>query len=170
MGQALTGGVVGASAVALAAFGWYHFSGTRQVVNTATDAYKSIENAKNKVLEATPEPREALRWIRQTAQSYAAFIPGAKPVLDAAFDDIDKISAKHGDKVDKLVSDTYDELKKVAKDGINVASATKAYSVILSKVDEIGWAQLMPGFGSSASHCAMRSVASRAVKLNSTTT
>jgi len=138
MTPALTGGLVGGLTVFGAGYAWYHFSGTKKVVSSATQAVQSYESAKQKLMEKTPEPKEALRWVRSMAQSYAAFIPGAKPILDTAFDDLDKISEKHGDKVDKIVTDTYNQLKDVVKDGgVNMETAQKAYSILQKKLDEV---------------------------------
>jgi len=134
---AVAGGLAGGLVAVGLGFGFYHFSGARAAVNTATEAKKYYDDAKAKIAEKTPEPKEALKFVRNLAQSYAGFIPGAKPIVDAAFDDLDKVSYKHGDKVDKLVSDTYQELKDVSKDGISMESATKAWSVLQGKFEEI---------------------------------
>lgn len=134
---ALVGGLAGGLVAFGVGYGFYHFSGAKAAVNTASDMKKYYEDAKSKLAEKTPEPKEALKYIRSLSQSYAAFIPGAKPVLDAAFDDLDKVSAKHGDKVDKLVTDTYHQLKDVSKDGLSLETATKAWSVLEKKFEEI---------------------------------
>ena len=80
---------------------------TKEYVNTATQKLK----------ESTPEPNEALDWLRNAATSYAAFIPGARGYVDSAFDDIDAIREKHGDEVDQIVRDAYDEMRSVVGHG-----------------------------------------------------
>lgn len=134
---AIVGGVAGGLVAFGVGYGFYHFSGAKAAVNTASDMKKYYDDAKNKLAEKTPGPKEALKYIRNLSQSYAAFIPGAKPVLDAAFDDLDKVSHKHGDKVDKLVTDTYHELKDVSKEGLSIETATKAWSILEKKFEEI---------------------------------
>jgi len=102
---------------------------TKQYVNTASQKLK----------EATPEPNEALNWLRGMAQSYAAFIPGAKQYVDAAFDDLDAIRAKHGEEVDNIVRDAYDELRDVAGNGeLSLLTAQKAWNVIVKHLGRIG--------------------------------
>lgn len=118
--------------------GYYHFSGAKAAVNTARDAKRYFDDAKATISEKTPEPKAALKYVRNLAQSYAAVIPGAKGIVDSAFDDLDKVSAKHGDKVDKIVADTYHQLKDISnKDGLSLESATKAWSVLEKKMEEI---------------------------------
>jgi hypothetical protein len=135
---AVAGGIAGGVVALGVGFAAYHFSGARAAVKMATETKSQLESMKNKVLEATPEPKEALRFLRQTTQSYAAFIPGAKPILDSAFDDLDKLSAKHGDKVDKLVTETYNELKQIASKGsLDLSTANKAWEVMQSKIVQI---------------------------------
>lgn len=134
---ALAGGLAGGLVAFGLGYGYYHFSGAKAAVNTVRDAKKYFDDAKATLAEKTPEPKEALKYIRSMAQSYAAFIPGAKPVLDSAFNDLDKVSAKHGDKVDKLVTDTYNELKDATKSGLSMETATKAWSILESKFEEI---------------------------------
>lgn len=134
---ALTGGLAGGLVAFGLGYGYYHFSGAKTAVNTASEVKKYFDDAKAKLAEKTPEPKEALKYIRNLSQSYAAFIPGAKPILDSAFDDLDKVSGKHGDKVDKLVTDTYNQLKDASKEGLTMETATKAWSILEGKFEEI---------------------------------
>lgn len=87
--------------------------------------------------EKAPEPNEALKWLRNTAQSYAIFIPGAKSYVDAAFNDLDKVQQKHGDKVDKIVGDAYEELKAVTKNGMNFETAQKTWEVLEKTISQL---------------------------------
>lgn len=134
---AVAGGLAGGLVAFGLGYGYYHFSGAKAAVNMASDTKAYFENMKNKLTEKAPEPSAALKYIREYAQSYGSFIPGAKPIIDSAFNDLDKIQSKHGDKVDKLVTDTYHELKDVAKDGVTMESAMKAWDVLQKKFDEI---------------------------------
>ncbi|ORY77781.1 hypothetical protein BCR37DRAFT_122368 [Protomyces lactucae-debilis] len=135
---AVAGGIAGAVAALTVGYAAYHFSGARAAVKMASETKATMDSMKQKVLDATPEPKEALRFLRQTTQSYAAMIPGAKPILDSAFDDLDKLSAKHGDKVDKLVTETYNELKGVATKGsLDLETANKAWGIMQSKIAQI---------------------------------
>jgi gas vesicle protein len=80
-----------------------------------------------------------LKWLRSTAQSYAVFIPGARGYVDSAFDDIDAIREKHGEEVDNIVREAYEELRDIAKDGqLSLTTAEKAWNVIVKQLGRIG--------------------------------
>jgi len=135
---AIVGGVVGGSLVFLGGYAWYHFSGAKTFVNTAQSAKSYFDQAFKKSTEKAPAPSEALQWLRQTTSSYAAFIPGAKGYVDTAFDDLDAIHEKHGSEVDKIVSDTYNELKNVSKEGASMQTVTKAWDILQQSLKRIG--------------------------------
>merc|ERR1711963_648433 len=108
---------IGAASGALAAitvgYIFYRQSGARDVVVASKTAKGYVNSATQKIKEQTPEPNEALQWLRNAAQSYAAFIPGAKGYVDSAFDDLDAIRAKHGKEVGQIVTEAYDEMRQV---------------------------------------------------------
>jgi gas vesicle protein len=73
------------------------------------------------------------------AQSYAVFIPGARGYVDAAFDDLDAIRSKHGDEVDRIVREAYDELRDIAGNGeLSLLTAQRAWNVIVKHLGRIG--------------------------------
>ena len=130
-GNTLGGAAAGATAALAVCYGFYHFSGAKTVVNTASQAQSYVNTAKQKFAEKAPEPNEALDWLRDTAKSYAAFIPGAKGYVDTMFEDLDKIRSKHGDEFDKTVRDAYNELKEVSKKGdLSAETAFTAWNVL----------------------------------------
>ena len=133
------GGLIGGGIVFAGGYGYYHFSGAKTMVTTAHQTKAYFENAQKKFAEATPEPNEILQWLRQTAISYAAFIPGAKGYINTAFDDLDAVHNKHGDKVDKILKQAYDEIKGVTKDkGMSVETATQVWEILQERLKQIG--------------------------------
>lgn len=122
-----------------AGYGYYHFSGAKTIVNAAHETKKYYQAAKSHIADQAPkDPNQALEWLRQSATSYAVFIPGAKPAMDSAFKDLDTIREKHGDEVDKLVSDAYEDLEDVVSKGdLDLATAQKAWSVLQKYLDRI---------------------------------
>jgi hypothetical protein len=73
----VAGGLVGGG-VALLGYVCCHYSGASIVVGTTYSAEKKYEDALGKSIEEMPEPNEATQWLRETATSYAGFIPGGK--------------------------------------------------------------------------------------------
>src|ERR1051326_3453291 len=74
---AAVGSIAGGLTAFATCYAWYHFSGMKTVAATASETKKYLDAAKRNIQENTPNPSEALKWLRQTASSYAAFVPGA---------------------------------------------------------------------------------------------
>jgi len=131
------GGIAGAMITLAGFYGWYHFSGAKTLVKTAKQTESYFKSAQQKLKESTPEPNQAIDWLRQTANSYAAVIPGASAYVNTAFDDLDTIRAKHGDEVDRIVREAYNELKEVSSKGMNVQTAQQAWDVMQKHIKRI---------------------------------
>ncbi|CAO2654946.1 Nn.00g116790.m01.CDS01 [Neocucurbitaria sp. VM-36] len=129
--HAAIGAASGATAAIVVGYIFYRQSGARDVVAATKTTKDYVNSATKKIKEQTPEPNEALQWLRNAAQSYAAFIPGAKTYVDSAFDDLDAIREKHGDEVDKIVSEAYEEMRNVLNKGdLSLVTAHKTWDVI----------------------------------------
>jgi len=135
---ALFGGLAGGSAALLIGFGFYHFSGARGVVNSIHSAKSTANDAFAKTTQYAPEPGQAVQWLKETVTSYTRYIPGASTYVDRAFDDLEKIRARHEGEVDEIVQETYYELKNVTKSGFTAESASQAWEVISATFVRIG--------------------------------
>lgn len=134
---AVVGGIAGATGALTLGYAWYHFSGAKTAVSTVKQTKDYYESTINKVKENAPEPNEALDYLRKQATFYAGFVPGGKSVVDNTFKDIDLIREKHGADVDKIVSETYKELKQVTDKGLSVESASEAWQVLSKALGRI---------------------------------
>ena len=121
---------MGGGIVSLLGYGYYHYSGASTFINAAHSAKSNFEAAFKKSTEQAPAPSEAVQWLRETATSYAGFIPGAKAYVNSAFDDIEAVQKKHGDEVNKIVKDAYDQLKDVSKENASLDTVAKAWDVV----------------------------------------
>lgn len=136
--HAAVGAASGALAAVTVGYIFYRTSGARDVVVASKTAKGYVNSASQKIKEQTPEPNEALQWLRQAAQSYAAFIPGAKGYVDSAFNDLDAIRAKHGDEVDQIVREAYTEMRQVLGSGdMSLVTAHKTWDVITKHMSRI---------------------------------
>ncbi|CAD6577974.1 MAG: hypothetical protein ASARMPRED_008478 [Alectoria sarmentosa] len=138
LSQSLIGGLAGGGLVFLGGYTYYHFSGAKNLVNTAKKAENAFKSYGKQLKESSPEPNEALEWLRSTAKSYAAFIPGARGYVDSAFDDLDAVRNKHGKEVDNIIKEAYEELKDVSQEGMSVTAATKAWDILQKHLKRIG--------------------------------
>lgn len=128
----LAGGIVALSG----GYAWYHISGVKKVVETAKSTIETFETAKDKVVTATPSPTAALGFVRSTISSYAAFLPkGTKETLDSAFESLDQLSSgPHAKEAEKILADTYAELKKIFQEGgFDASTAEKVQHVVEDK-------------------------------------
>ncbi|KIW61684.1 hypothetical protein PV05_01776 [Exophiala xenobiotica] len=127
---ALMGGLAGGATALLVGYTWYHFSGAKSVVNSVHQAKSYVNSAFKKTTESAPEPNQAVEWLRDTVKSYTKMIPGASKYVDSAFEDLEKIRQKHGEEVDQIIKDTYNELKGVTNKGFSVEAVSQAWDVI----------------------------------------
>lgn len=107
-------------------------------MNTARRAENAFKSYGKQLKESSPEPNEALEWLRSTAKSYVAFIPGARGYVDSAFDDLDAVRHKHGKEVDNIIKEAYADLKDISQEGMSVTTATKAWDILQNHLKRIG--------------------------------
>lgn len=137
--HAAIGAVSGAAAALTVGYIFYRQSGAAEIVSATKTTKSYVNSATQKLKEQTPEPNEALEWLRNMAQSYAAFIPGAKGYVDSAVNDLDAIRAKHGDEVDKIIREAYEEMRSVLGNGdVSLVTAHKTWDVIIKHMSRIG--------------------------------
>ncbi|KAK5170078.1 uncharacterized protein LTR77_004662 [Saxophila tyrrhenica] len=137
----LAGGVVGGFTATAIMYSYYHFSGAKSTIQAAQQ-YKSYadsatDSLKVKFEEQTPDANQALQTLKEAAQKYASFIPGARQYVDAAFKDLESVKQKHGDEVDKIVSEAYGELRDVSKQGMNLEAAGQVWSVLSKHLERL---------------------------------
>jgi uncharacterized protein Yka (UPF0111/DUF47 family) len=136
---AIIGALTGSLATFTIGYLWYRQSGARELLTATKKTKDYVNTASKKLKESTPEPKEALNWLRDAARSYAVFIPGARGYIDSAFEDLDAIREKHGDEVDSIVREAYQELQDIANNGtISLLSAQKAWQIIVKHLGRIG--------------------------------
>ncbi|PSN61784.1 hypothetical protein BS50DRAFT_561945 [Corynespora cassiicola Philippines] len=136
---ALIGAVTGSLTTFTLGYLWYRQSGAQDLLAATKQTKSYIATGTQKLKETTPEPNEALQWLRSAATSYATFIPGARGYIDTAFNDLDAIREKHGDEVDSIVREAYGELRDIIGGGeLSLLTAQKAWGVIVKHLGRIG--------------------------------
>ena len=161
LSQSLVAGLAGGGLVFAGGYAYYHFSGNQSfkvsigyhtsvasnaeqftgaktLVNTARQTQDAFKSYGKQFKESTPDPNAALEWLRSTAKSYAAFIPGASGFVDSAFDDLDAVRRKHGKEVDNIIKEAYTELKDISQKDMSMATAKKAWDILQKHLKRIG--------------------------------
>ncbi|GAM89076.1 hypothetical protein ANO11243_071110 [Dothideomycetidae sp. 11243] len=130
----LISGLAGGAAALGVAYGLYSYSSAGRlhssINKTTSEANKYYQTATKKFQESTPDANEAIEYLRKTAYTYAAFIPGGRGYVDTAFKDLDTMREKHSDKIDSILKDTYTELQKASKSGLSMDTVQKVYSAL----------------------------------------
>ncbi|KAI0675032.1 hypothetical protein C8Q78DRAFT_1010127 [Trametes maxima] len=141
----IAAGVAGGAVVLLGGYTWYRVSGVKRAVDASNAASNYYQEAKAAIVEKAPKnPNEALDYLRNVAHSYLVVIPGVRPHVDAVFDTLDELRDSHGDEVNKVVSDGYEEVRVIVQDagsGLDIATAMKIFDVLRKRstqVQEIG--------------------------------
>ncbi|KAF2228204.1 hypothetical protein BDZ85DRAFT_13103 [Elsinoe ampelina] len=141
----LLAGLAGGTMVLLGGYTLYRFSGPGRLhaqlnksAKTAQDYYKT---ATTEFQKSTPDANEAIEYLRRTAYSYAAFLPGGRGYVDTVFKDIDTVREQHSDKLEEIVKEGYEKLqdisKEVSKDGLSIAAASSALGVLQESLKKI---------------------------------
>lgn len=130
----LAAGLAGGAAAATVLYGVYLFTPAGKMHRTinkgAIQATKKYDEAVKKLQQNTPEPSQAIEYIKQLSYTYVAWIPGGRQYVDAAFKDIETLRKDHGEEVNQIVSDTYKDFQNLSKSGLSMETATKAYDVL----------------------------------------
>ncbi|KAI9003171.1 hypothetical protein BC832DRAFT_532428 [Gaertneriomyces semiglobifer] len=134
----IAAGAAGGGLVLVGGYTYYRISGAKQWVDTATaakDYYKDITvKAKQTIKEKTPDTaEEALESLRSITKSYASVIPGASSYIDSTFDSLDEIRSEHGEEFDKVITQTYKDVKQIIQDdksGLDVVTGNRILDVM----------------------------------------
>lgn len=130
LASGIAGGVVGA----VLFYGIYSFTPAGRTASTinkaAVEANKQYKAAAAKLQQATPEPDQAINYIKDLAYSYVGWVPGGRGFVDAAFKDVEVVQEKHKDEVNKIINDGYKQFQDLSKAGLSMQTATKAYETL----------------------------------------
>ncbi|KAF8424853.1 hypothetical protein EV426DRAFT_716515 [Tirmania nivea] len=122
----LVAGLAGGFVALTGVYIWYHMSGTAKVMKTLRSTAETAEKVKDTVkdtvkdkLPEAPASKQALKYIRNAAKSYANLLPGgANEKMDSAFDQLEDLaSGPQAEEVQNLVNETYTELRKIFSEG-----------------------------------------------------
>ncbi|KAK0639967.1 hypothetical protein B0T16DRAFT_424000 [Cercophora newfieldiana] len=126
----VAGGVVGAALL----YGAYSMTpsgrAASQINKAAKEASKKYQQAASTLQQKTPSTDDAVNAVKDFCYSYVSWVPGGRQYVDSAFKDLESIREKNGEDVDKIVSETYAKFQDIAKSGLSMESASKAYDAL----------------------------------------
>ncbi|KAG8920330.1 hypothetical protein FRC01_000817 [Tulasnella sp. 417] len=126
---------IGGGVVLAGGYAYYHFSGIRDVVQSAQSVHSTIKSARDAALE---KPNEVIQFLRITAKAYVLFIPGLSGLIDASFDLIDQLEKTHRAEVSAIVNKTYADLQEAVKDGkVDAPTGQKVFEIFKRQFAEL---------------------------------
>jgi len=135
-------GVAGGAVVVLAGYTYYHFSGAKRAVDAAKATKAYFEQATQAIKEKAPRnPNEAVSFLRSVAKSYLAVVPGATTYVDSAFDSLEELKETHGEEVNKILTEAYNNVQEIIKDakgkGADLETAKRVWEVLGTSVMQL---------------------------------
>jgi uncharacterized protein Yka (UPF0111/DUF47 family) len=135
-------GVAGGVATGLVLYGIYSFTPSGRMQSTinkgAYEASQKYNQAVKKLQQATPEPDQAINYIKEFCYSYVSWVPGGRQYVDTIFKDIDTLRQNHREEVNEIVNDAYKQFQQLSKSGLSLETASKAYDVLADLSKKIG--------------------------------
>ncbi|KAI8910523.1 hypothetical protein DFJ77DRAFT_470032 [Powellomyces hirtus] len=141
-------GVAGGTAVLLAGYGYYRYSGAHKIVSAAQQTIDTAKAIQDKAPSPTQAGRAVVSAIRAVAPGFFKVVPGLDGVVDKGFEQLDQLAETHGDEVEELVNKLYGDLQKLAKKGFNEDTLKEAVELVQKRVKEAQ--QLAVKIGSDA--------------------
>ncbi|EMD33600.1 hypothetical protein CERSUDRAFT_98163 [Gelatoporia subvermispora B] len=136
----MVAGLAGGATVALAGYAYYHFSGTKKAVDAGKSAHASLQETKRTIQEKAPKSaNEVLDFLRGVTKTYVGMIPGASKYVDSTFGTLDQLRETHGEDVERILNEAYDEIRKVLSEGegVTVETGMKIMGVFSRRIGEL---------------------------------
>lgn len=122
-------------------YAWYHFSGAKTAVDASKAAANYYQETKRAIAENAPKnPSEVIEFLRKNTKSYAGLIPGASSYIDSTFDTFDQLHQNHGDEVNRVLQEGYDDIHKIIQEsgnGVSVETGMKVMGVLHKRMGEL---------------------------------
>ncbi|KAI1811484.1 hypothetical protein GGS20DRAFT_562675 [Poronia punctata] len=127
-------GAAGGLAAGLGLYGLYLLTPAGKMHRTINKGAKEVNDKYNeaakKIQSQTPDADGAIKYMKEFAYSYVAWIPGGRQYVDAVFKDVETLKDNHRDEVNQIVSDAYKQFQDLSKSGLSLESASKAYNIL----------------------------------------
>ncbi|KAI1273621.1 hypothetical protein F5Y07DRAFT_250792 [Xylaria sp. FL0933] len=130
----IAAGAAGGLAAGVALYGIYLLTPSGKMHRTINKGAKEVnqkyQEAAKKLQNQTPDVDGAINYMKEFAYSYVSWVPGGRQYVDTVFKDIDTLKENHRDEVNQIVSDAYRQFQDLAKSGLSLETASKAYNIL----------------------------------------
>ncbi|KAI0393612.1 hypothetical protein F5Y17DRAFT_431611 [Xylariaceae sp. FL0594] len=130
----IAAGAAGGLAAGLALYGVFLMTPSGKMHRTINKGAKEVnqkyQEAAKKLQGSTPNVDDAIKYMKEFAYSYVAWVPGGRSYVDTVFKDVETLKDNHREEVNQIVSDAYKQFQDLSKTGLSMESATKAYNIL----------------------------------------
>ncbi|KAK1229194.1 hypothetical protein PQX77_007766 [Marasmius sp. AFHP31] len=109
-------------------YGYYHFSGIKQAVETAKNVKVYLEQTRESVLKK--HPNEAVEYLRKVAKTYGALVPGSGRVIDRVFNAVEEVVEEHQEEASEIMLQAQVEIQEVMKRKKEISNVELASEVM----------------------------------------
>ncbi|KAI3336961.1 hypothetical protein HD806DRAFT_23510 [Xylariaceae sp. AK1471] len=138
----IAAGAAGGLAAGFALYGLYLMTPAGKMHRTinkgAKEVQKKYTEAANKIQGETPDVDGAIKYMKEFAYTYVAWVPGGRDYVDTVFKDVETLKENHRDEVNQIVSDAYKQFQQLSKLGLSMESASKALNILSDLAKKFG--------------------------------
>ncbi|KAI1121370.1 hypothetical protein F5Y10DRAFT_256491 [Nemania abortiva] len=135
-------GAAGGLAAGIALYGIYLMTPSGKVYRTINKGAKEVNRKYNEAAKQlqsqTPDVDGAIKYMKEFAYSYVAWVPGGRQYVDTVFKDVETLKQNHRQEVNQIVSDAYNQFKELSNYGLSLETASKAYSILADLTNKFG--------------------------------
>ncbi|KAI0874427.1 hypothetical protein GGS24DRAFT_516655 [Hypoxylon argillaceum] len=135
-------GAAGGLAAGIALYGLYLMTPSGKVYRTINKGAKEVNRKYNEAAKQlqgqTPDVDGAIKYMKEFAYSYVAWVPGGRQYVDTVFKDVETLKENRRDEVNQIVSDTYKQFQELSKLGLSLETASKAYNILTDLAIKFG--------------------------------
>jgi len=110
----------------------------RTINKGAKEVNRKFNEAAKKLQGQTPDVDGAIKYMKEFAYSYVAWVPGGRNYVDTVFKDVETLKENHREEVNQIVSDAYKRFQDLSKSGLSLESASKAYNILTDVAKRFG--------------------------------
>ncbi|KAI0532918.1 hypothetical protein GGR58DRAFT_506913 [Xylaria digitata] len=137
----IAAGAAGGLAAGIALYSIYLITPSGKMHRTinkgAKEVHKKYDEAAKKLQGQTPGADEAIKYIKEFAYSYVAWVPGGKQYVDTVFKDIETLKENHRD-VNEIVNGAYKQFQQLSRSGFSLETASNAYNILADLSKKFG--------------------------------
>ncbi|KAK5627863.1 hypothetical protein RRF57_003578 [Xylaria bambusicola] len=130
----IAAGAAGGLAASLALYGVFLLTPSGKMHRTinkgAREVQQKYNEAAKKLQGQTPNVDESIQYMKEFAYSYVSWVPGGRHYVNTVFKDVEILKQIHREEVNQIVSDAYKQFLDLAKSGLSLETASKAYNIL----------------------------------------